>query len=306
MIDVTIIGFGNVGSALSSLLLSNQHDIKINILEPNEQCEGAILDMKQGLSLYHQKEIHINDMELFQESDFVFFTAGTPNIKGGSRLSMAKENSELAKSVFENIQFNKTPIIFIITNPVDIVSHVVYKCTRFHSEQIIGTGTFLDSTRLNYYLSKESNNKTEDFDALVLGEHGSSQVPIFSNTLFNGQPILESSVFTKKSLERARQLTESSAAEIRKTQDATKYAVAKCAEILMNYVIDKKEHTLSVSILTNDHYRNLLQLDHDIYISLPITMKNGKFIINNDMKFSIEELEGLRKSAKIILEYMHI
>lgn len=304
MIDITIIGFGNVGSAIAVLLLNNKQALRLNIMDPNEQCEGAFLDLTHGMSLYPEMELSINNTEQFENADFIFYTAGTPNVNGSSRLTMAGQNCDLTNRIFGEINFSKAPTIFVITNPVDLVSHTIYRCTGIPAEKIIGTGTFLDSIRLQYYLSRISNHKVENFKTIVLGEHGSSQVPIYSHTKLNGKPIRESSEFTQKDLDLAHQLTKDAAFEIRKTQAGTLYGVSKCAVTLLDYILDKKEHILALSMLTNTHYRALLNLEQDIYISLPVLVKNGRFEIINDFQLSPEELEAYRKSAAIIAETM--
>ncbi|MFT6166645.1 MAG: L-lactate dehydrogenase [Vicingaceae bacterium] len=304
MINVTLIGFGNVGSSLALLLLANQQALRLNIIEPDEQAEGAFLDLAHSLPLYPQKELHINNEELFCAADFIFFTAGTPNVTGSSRLSTAQQNSQLAREIFENRTLKPTAYIIIITNPVDIITHAVYQFSGLPSNQVLGTGTFLDSVRLGHYLSSVSNYAATDFKVLVLGEHGSSQVPIYSNTTLNGKAILNRSEFSAEDLHNAAELTKNAATEIRKTQTGTHYGVAKCAEVLFDYLLSKEKRLLPLSILTNEHYRNLLQLEHDICISLPVTLKNGKAEIYTDIQLSEKELEALRKSAATVTRAM--
>lgn len=302
MIDVTLIGFGNVGSSLSLLLLNNKHDLRLNVMEPDEKSEGAFLDLAHGMQLYQKKELYVNDEDLFLNADFIFFTAGIPNVHGGSRLSTAKQNIQIAKNVFEHRTFVKTPYIIVITNPVDIITHAVYQYSGLPPEHVIGTGTFLDSIRLAYYLSTVSNYKANDFDAFVLGEHGSSQVPIYSLTKLKGQPILENSEFSAEDFDLAQKLTRDAAYQIRETQMGTTYGVAKCAEVLLGFLLGEGEHLLTLSMLTNEHYRLLLNLDHDIYIGLPVTIKKGKAEIYNEIVLSVEEYDAYKKSAAILAD----
>ncbi len=304
MLDVTIIGFGNVGTSVALILLNNKHPLRLNIMEPDDQREGAILDLAHGMPLYPGKELHLNDEALFLNADFVFYSAGTPNVHGGSRLSTAKQNVQLTKEIFEHRTFVKTPYIIVITNPVDIVSHSVYQFSGLPATHVLGTGTFLDSVRLAYYLSGLSSYKPDDFEVFVLGEHGASQVPVYSMTKVLGQPILNESAFTLELLQTAKEQTKGAAYEIRKTQEGTTYGVSKCAEVLMDYILAEAEHLLPLSTLTNDHYRSLLNLDHDIYISLPVKLKSGKVEVCNEIEFSDEELEAYRASAAILAAVM--
>lgn len=300
MINLTIIGFGNVGASLALLLLNNEHSIRLNIIEPNDQREGAFLDLAHGMSLFRNKELFINDDELFEQADFVFHSAGIPNKHGGSRLSTAKENIELTKKIFGSIHFSKNPYVIVITNPVDIISNAVFQYSSLPAHRVIGTGTFLDSVRLSYYLSSISGQNTESFESFVLGEHGASQVPIYSMTKLNGKPILEDSFFTDEKLNFAKDLTLNAAYLIRETQKGTTYGVSKCAETLFNYLLDSEEHLLTLSVLTNEYYRKLLNLEQNIYISLPVLVKNNSIEITNEPKLSSAELEAFRESARII------
>ncbi|MCP4437600.1 MAG: hypothetical protein GY810_01520 [Aureispira sp.] len=302
MIDITVIGFGNVGSSLCLLLLNNKHPLRLNVMEPDKQAEGAFLDLAHGMPLYPGKELHVNNEDLFLNADFIFFTAGVPNLHGGSRLSTAKQNIQLSKDIFEHRTFSKIPYVIVITNPVDIISHSVYQFSGLPSDHVIGTGTFLDSVRLNYYLSTLSNYKANDFDAFVLGEHGSSQVPAFSMTKLKGQSILDNSAFSTQDLELAKKLTKTAAYQIRETQPGTTYGVSKCAEVLLDYLLGTEEHLLALSMLTNEHYRKLLNLDHDIYIGMPVKLKKGNIEVYNEINLSVEEREAYCKSAAILAE----
>ena len=300
MINVTVIGFGNVGASLSLLLLNNRHKICLNVMEPDPQREGAFLDLAHGMQLYPHKELHINNEDLLLNSDFIFYTAGTPNIHGGSRLSTAKQNIQLTKEIFEPRTFKETAFIIVITNPVDIVTHSVYQYSGLPASQVVGTGTFLDSVRLDYYLSELTNFEAEDFNAVVLGEHGESQFPVYSITQLKGKPINEYTEFTPEILEKAKQLTKSAAYQIRETQKGTTYGVSKCAEVLLDYLLENEERQLTLTMLTNQHYKDLLELDHDICISMPVLISNGIIQPNNSVQFSEDELADYKKSADIL------
>ena len=112
MVNITIIGLGYVGSSLALLLLNHQHPIRLNIMEPNPECEGAYLDLAHGMPLYHDKALHKNDESLFLNADFIFYAAGIPNLHGGSRLSTAQQNIELSKNIFKTKNFCQDTICY--------------------------------------------------------------------------------------------------------------------------------------------------------------------------------------------------
>jgi L-lactate dehydrogenase len=300
MINVTIIGFGNVGSSLLLLLLNNGHAMRLNVMEPNDQREGAFLDFAHSMSLYLNKELIVNNEDLFNNSDFIFYTAGTPNVHGVSRLSIAEQNIQLTKELFEGREFNKTPYVVAITNPVDIVSHALYQFSELPADHVIGTGTFLDSVRLAYYLSTLSDHEANDFDPYVLGEHGESQFAAYSLTKVKDTSILSCDDFDAEALIIAEKLTRNAAFQIRETQKGTTYAVSKCAEVIMNSLLDKEAHYFPLSMLTNKYFNSLLQLDHSIYISMPAEISAQGIKIVNDIQLTEAELKSYHKSAEIL------
>jgi len=300
MINVTIIGFGTVGSSLLLLLLNNKQAIRLNVMEPNDQREGAFLDFSHSMSLYSNKELIVNDEDLFNDSDFIFYTAGIPNIHGVSRLSIAGKNIQLTKELFKGRKFNKTPYVVAITNPVDIISHALCQFSELPADHVVGTGTFLDSVRLAYYLSTLSDYKADDFDPYVLGEHGESQFGAYSFTKVKGTNILCCDEFSAETLITAEKLTRNAAFQIRETQKGTTYAVSKCAEVIMNSLLDKEAHRFPLSMLTNKYFNSLLQLDRSIYISMPAEISAQGIKIVSDIQLTEAELRSYRKSAEIL------
>ena len=304
-INVTIVGFGHVGTALALQLLNSPYPMRLNIVDPNPQCEGAFLDLIHASPLYDRKKLYLNDKGLFQQADYIYYSAGVPNKKGHSRLSAAAENIQLSRQIFENQKFTSNPYIIVITNPVDVVSHMVTKCTGLAANRVVGTGTFLDSLRLAYYLAQLTNHQQEDFDTMVLGEHGDSQVPIYSMCKFQGTPILSLPEFTEELLKEAKQLTTNAAYKIRETQVGTSYGVSKCAVAIQNYLMDVEEHSLTLSMLTDDYYRSLLGLDRDIYIGLPVIIQNGSIALRHQVDLADEEITALKHSAEIIERHIY-
>lgn len=300
MINVTVIGFGSVGSALSLLLLNNKHGIRLNVIEPSPSKEGAILDLLHGMTLYPNQELHVNDYDMFNNADFIYYSAGTPNIHGGSRLSTAKKNIELTREIFEGRKFNKVPYVIVITNPVDIVSYYVMTFSNLPSSHVIGTGTMLDSVRLSYYLAALSEYHVDEINAWVLGEHGESQVAVYSMSKIKEDIIDEMNEFGPDLLKEAENLTKNAAYQIRETQKGTIYGISKCAETILNSLLDSEVKQYPLSVLTSEYYNTLLNLDHSIYISVPVEISNKGIKLLNDLNLKSEELEAFQESAKII------
>lgn len=300
MINVTVIGFGYVGSSLSLILLNSKHPIRLNVMEPSAECAGAFLDLAHAMPLFQQKELHVNDENLFLNADYIFYAAGIPNQPGVSRLTTAADNVQLSREIFAHRTFDRSPYIFVITNPVDVISHAVYAYSGVPQERVWGIGTFLDSVRLTHYLSAHTGLDTSRFKSLVLGEHGDSQVCCFSQCTADGKPLIDGGLLSDEDLRKLAIQTRDAATEIRKTQDGTTYGVATCAAILLEYLLDGATHKLTLSARTNAHYRNILGLEEDIYIGLPVRLEKGHIKVDNTIELNKEELTALTTSAKLL------
>lgn len=300
-LNITVIGFGNVGSTLTFLLLEHERPLRINVMQNSNHKDGSILDMKHSMSLHPDKEFHVNNKELFNEADFIFYAAGIQNIHGESRLTTAKKNRDLTREIFCNQVFKNNPHIIVISNPVDLITSTLQEVCSLPPMRVLGTGTYLDSIRLSYYLSELSGFAPHEFEAWVLGEHGDSQVPIYSMTKLNNSPIREQKLFTEELLLNAEELTRNAAFQIRETQSGTMYGVSACAVNIMNALLSDKSTLLPLSVMTNSFFTDLLEINTPISISIPIEVSNRGLKYVEHHGFNDSEITALRASAAIIL-----
>jgi L-lactate dehydrogenase len=186
---LSVIGLGETGTAVSQLLLNDYRNIQLNITDPNPNLKGRILDLSHS-GIRNENVVHLNDRNLLSQSDVIFFCAGTRNLPGASRESMASVNQKLIEDVFRGIQLRPDCKIIVISNPLDAM--VTWISAYFENRLcVIGTGTLLDSWRLKYIIAQQFQLEPERIEAVVLGEHGESMVPIWSMTTVDGIPIEE-------------------------------------------------------------------------------------------------------------------
>jgi L-lactate dehydrogenase len=304
-INLTIIGCGNVGAELLFLLMLHPQPLKINILEPDKGREGAMLDIFHINGLENQHVLFINNFDLVPDVDFIFHTAGSCNKPNEKRGTVAESNVKLTKTIFKEIQFAKSPYIIVITNPVDLICYSLSLLHKNLEGRIVGTGTFLDTLRLNYYTAHELNCRADEVNGWILGEHGDSMVPVFSKTFIKEKPVME--VAYLKQLDAIALNTVKAAAQIRKTQSGTWYGVAYCAYIIFKNILERNNGPFSLCIKTNDYYRELLKTKEDIYIGLPALFDGNEFIPDNNFEMNSMERELLQTSAaKLLSNYKNI
>ena len=300
---ITVIGFGNVGRALVNLLLGSNHKIRLNIMDPAERLSGAFLDIQHALGMQPEKRVYFNDDEFFLDSDFVFFTAGVPGKHGASRLSTVVDNTTLVRNIFERKKLNPQMFVIAITNPVDVITAAIIQYSELPAKQVLGTGTFLDSMRFSFYLAKEAQVDYRDVQALILGEHGTSCVPILSRSSFKGELLHQYQLFTQEKIDAAINQTINAAYEIRKTEPGTSTAASHCAFRLFEYLTDSEEHQVAVSVLLTSEWLQLLELEKTICMSVPAILSEKGVSIMEPLKLTEDERLHLKMSAQLLSEY---
>lgn len=222
---ITLIGLGETGTAIAQLLLNSYNSIQLNIMDPSDRLSGRIIDLSHA-AVRNNNGVLFNDRRAFEESNFIFFCAGTRNLPNASRESMSVINKALIDTVFDGIKLKSSCIILVISNPLDAM--VTWISHYFDNKLLVlGTGTLLDSWRLRRMLSERYRVPVDVIQAHVIGEHGESMVPVWSQTYIAGNAITEE--LDSVQLDELRLELLSMAKKIRETENATKYGVASVA-----------------------------------------------------------------------------
>lgn len=296
MKTISIIGIGEVGSTLASLIIDLSENITLNLLDTNSEISGRILDL-QHAAASTDKELVYNSHDLLTQSDIIVYTAGYSNAKGASRNTVAHKNKELIYSIFENIELKKECTIIAITNPVELVASWIDEALKY-KHQVIGTGTSLDAFRFKHILASTLNASYKETKVLVLGEHGDHMVPSYSNCTVNGIPILE--LLDMQTLKDLQIQMIQSANTIRLTEAATKYGIAQVTNLLIKTFLRNQQLEVPLSIRINEHYSTLLNITEPIYMSLPCNIKDGRVQISDQIQLSNQEVSELQTAAKAI------
>lgn len=304
---VAIIGTGFVGASAAFALSLNQmanEVVMIDVLK--EKAEGEALDINHGLSYLGQMSVYAGDYSDCADCDAIVVTAGANRKPGETRIDLAKKNVAIAKQITENImKYYTRGVILVVSNPVDILTYKIQKWSGLPRGRVFGTGTVLDTSRFRYLLSQRLNVDIRNVHGYIIGEHGDTQLPVWSATHIAGIKISEyfddpANGFSEEEKAAIAQDVKKAGAEIIKRKGATYYAIAVAINTILESLLKNQNTIRTVSSVINGEYG----ID-DVALSLPsiVNSEGVKEIINFNL--TDEERSALEYSAeqlKIVLE----
>lgn len=292
-LNIACIGFGEVGSTCANLLNVKFKGVLFNIIDANEKISGRILDFSHACAV-QENEVLFNDFESLAYSDLIIYSAGINNLKGQSRYSVAAENKKIIEQIFKPLTLKPTTLIVVVTNPVELTTRWIYEALNY-SNLVVGTGTSLDTYRLNYLLARNENIPISEVKSLVLGEHGQYMTPIEAHTFIRNKSVID--FYSEKEKFKLYSELKGVATKIRETEKATKYGVACCVEKIVSSFLGSTCVTLPLSVLINQNYKDLLGISSNIFLSLPCVLKNSEIQIENTLVVNEHELLALKQAA---------
>ena len=301
-IRASIVGFGNVGRALGNLLLHDRgHAIHLNVVDPSPSIAGPLLDIGHAATFCPWHERSLNDLGLLAESDIIFLAAGMRNAAGGSRLDVAGDNIRLVREIFSPLDLRRDPWIVVISNPVDVITYHVGEMRGVDPRRVIGTGTLLDSMRLEYHLAEELSVPLREVHAWVIGEHGESQVPVFSQSRVRDRPAVDSAPPTL--LARCAMLARTAARRIRQDQPGTWWGVSTCAYHIFRALRGEVRLRRPVSVRPRGAWARRLGTDQ-LAFGLPAEVHRGGHELIEPFDLSRSEMDAVIRSARVIREHL--
>ncbi len=293
---VAIIGFGNIGKALAFRLLEDQYHVDhICIIDPDETIEGARLDIEDA-AILHNCDFSLNDAQEFQQCDIIFHCAGASVPKTGNRLEIAAENVLITKQIFESYHPKEQARIIVVTNPVDIISFYSWKYSDLPANQVMGTGTLLDTMRLNRLLKRKGY---QSCNGIVLGEHGSSMFISKTLSQLENEP-LSAHMSNEEVLALTDEVSQS-AKRIKMTQSATIYGVVEAALCLYLALGSEKEIKLPASTLVDEDFT---KSETAIFIS-QLCSVSEKGISPATITLEKDDQEAYERSIQVVTDCMN-
>ena len=292
---IAVIGAGNVG-ATCAFVMAERKLGEIVLLDIYEGfAKGKALDMSQGGQVlnYDGNITGTSKYEDIAGADVVVVTSGFPRQPGMSREDLIGKNAEIITQVGTGIRnFAPDSIVIMVTNPLDLMTYHMQKVTGFDANRVIGQAGILDSARMTHFVSQAVGCSNEDVQAMVLGGHGDTMVPLPRYTTVGGIPITQ--LLDNDEIDAISKRTASGGGEIVKLLErgSAFYAPGSAAAIMAESVLNDRKRMLPCSALLNGEYG----LD-DVYIGVPVLLgRNGVERIV-ELELENDELESLQSSA---------
>ncbi len=302
---IAIIGVGNVGSTFAFSLMMSGLAREIVLIDKNEiLARGECMDLNHSLSFVHPTRIYTAGYEGCENADIVVITAGANRKPGQSRTDLVKINVAIYKEIIPAIlRYSSDAILLVVTNPVDILTWVTLKLSGLPVNKVMGSGTVLDTARMKYLISDYCQVDPANIHAYIIGEHGETELPVWSNGTIAGMPIgtycseyalLKNS---KNDLSEIFEKVKNSAHLIIEAKGATNYSIALAILKIARSIIRSENSILPVSTLITDYYGI-----NDVCLGVPAHVsKNG---VGHFLKIDLskKEQEQFRHSANTLKE----
>ncbi len=294
-------GGGRVGSNAAYALQLIGAVSEVVLLDINrEAAEGEALDLRHGSALSQPIRFSAGDYADLQGAHMVIITAGLRRRPDESRLELINRNVGLFREILSQlrqVKLAEDAILFVVSNPVDVLTYLAVQESGLPAERVIGLGTVLDTCRFRSYIAEYFNVSATDVDALILGEHGDSMVPIWSCATIAGVPLKDYPGYSPQAMEQVFQQTRNAGAEAIRLKGGAGYAVGVSIAQVVNAIALDKHQVLPISTLQT----GALGV-RDVCFSLPTQVGRagaGRVI---EISVSQEELNALQNSAKVLRE----
>jgi len=271
---VAIIGAGNVGATCAQRILEHNLADVVLIDKIKGLAEGKALDLAQASSLEnHSRKIDGgDDFSKIKGSDIVVITAGLPRMPGETRAQLIEKNSAIVKAVAQNVKkYASDSIVIVVTNPLDSMSYLTYKLTGFDRKKVLGMAGILDTARFKYFVSQETGFPQLEIDAIVLGGHADTMVPLPRVCEVAERPLEK--VMTKEEIDAAIEKTKNGGAQIVSLlkMGSAFYAPASSVKCMVDAILNDKKTVSPVSVYLQGEYGI-----KDIFCGVPVILgKNG-------------------------------
>ncbi len=300
---VTIVGTGMVGMSYAYAMTIKGLVRELGLINRTAaRAEGEAMDLSHGLPFVKPIDIRAGGYEMCRDAQIVVISAGANQKEGETRLDLAKRNVKIIEDIVPQImEHNPNPILLMASNPVDILTHVALKVSGLPPERVISSGTVLDTMRFRYLLSDFYGVDSRNVHGYVVGEHGDSEVLVWSRVNIAGIPLKDYCEICSQPIHPKKQEIEDdvrkAAYVVIKKKEATYYAIALAMNRITEAVLMNQHSVLTVGTLIQGEYGI-----RDVCLSLPCVVgsEGVSSILSNPLAGNEEK--ALRESARILRE----
>ncbi|MCH6234555.1 malate dehydrogenase [Cognataquiflexum rubidum] len=307
MTKVTVVGAGNVGATCADVLAYREIAEQIVLVDIKEGiAEGKALDIwqKAPINQYDSRTVgSTNDYTKTADSDVIVITSGLPRKPGMTRDDLIETNAGIVKSVTENVvKHSPNAIIIVVSNPLDVMTYQAHITSGFSRNKVIGMAGILDTARYRAFIAEELNVSSKEIQAILMGGHGDTMVPLPRYTTVAGIPVTE--LIGKEKLDAIIERTKFGGGELVKLMGTSAwYAPGSAAAQMVEAILKNQRRVFPVCIKLDGEYG----ID-DCYLGVPVILgKNGvekvlELDLNAEEKAMLEVSRGHVKEVMNVLD----
>lgn len=302
MRKAAIIGCGFVGATTAFSLMHQGLFTELVLIDTDqEKAQGEAMDLSHGRPYVDTARIYAGSYDDIIDCSLIIITAGANQKPNETRLDLVHKNVSILKSIIPEITKRGCEgLLLIVSNPVDILTYAAYRLSGFPSNRVFGSGTVLDSARFRYLLSEHLKVDTESIHAFIIGEHGDSELAVWSGTNVAGIPIHDFCEFRghyrhTQAMEAIYHRVKNSAYDIIERKGATYYGIAMAVGHITESIIRNKNSILPISSLLTGQYGI-----QDLYLSIPTIVNRNGAQQALEIPLSGQEHLALTKSANTL------
>ena len=302
---VTVVGAGNVGATCADAIARWELSNEVVLLDIKEGfAEGKALDIWQTspINLFDTRPVgSTNDYGKTAGSDVVVITSGLPRKPGMSRDDLIATNAAIVKSVTENVvKASPEAIIIVVSNPLDVMTYCAYLTSKFPSQRVFGMAGILDTARYRAFLAEELNVSPKDIQAVLMGGHGDTMVPLPRYTTVGGIPVTE--LISEEKLNAIVERTKKGGGEIVNLLGTSAwYAPGTAAAQMVEAIVRDQKRVFPVCAWLEGQYGL-----KDIYLGVPVVLGRQGIERIIELQLNDEEKALLQDSAKAVREVMDV
>ncbi|MEC1736157.1 L-lactate dehydrogenase [Bacillus mojavensis] len=299
---VALIGAGFVGSSYAFALINQGITDELVVIDLNkEKAMGDVMDLNHGKAFApHLVKTSFGTYEDCKDADIVCICAGANQKPGETRLELVEKNLKIFKGIVSEVMASGFDGIFLIaTNPVDILTYATWKFSGLPKERVIGSGTTLDSARFRYMLSEYFGAAPQNVHAHIIGEHGDTELPVWSHANVGGVPVGElvekNDAYKQEELDQIVDDVKNAAYHIIEKKGATYYGVAMSLARITKAILHNENSILTVSTYLEGQYGA-----DDVYIGVPAVVNRGGIADITELNLNEKEKEQFLHSADVL------